>query len=249
MASAAAKRYFLFGVLFFLAGFSGAIIAAYYRHDKIEEPARQNEVLGETLNIENSAQDANSDQAVAETAPAPVVLPQPPSANPPQIVAPPAPPVAKPKTIKVDICKVAKESLGQNQDQIEVKFLSDSSAAKNTYDVEMGVASAQLTELAKQRTQSVADYLAAISAASAKYNSSTSPDAFSLYQQERASALSTHNETISKIETNELAATQSKTTSQNKYDAALQSLETEKAESLKTAQLKYQAQIAGLVCS
>ena len=242
------KKQIFLGLAMFLVGFSSA--AAVGRHRLKQKPSApvKSEVLGETATPQFSAE-GQSMQAASDkpqgSNPAPASTPPAPQPVPlPQAAAP----AVKPKP-KIDYCKQYKEELAKTQDSVELKFQSDGAAAKNQYDTEQAALAAQFSDLAKLRNQAINDYLTAIALATSKYNNSAkAPADYQLYEQEQSAALAIHNQAIKDITAKEASVTQTKTESQNRYDQSLKIFLDQKNQNLSDAQIKYQAQAAGLVC-
>jgi hypothetical protein len=249
--SAGYKKQIFLGLAMFAVGFSSAAAVGYHKlKQKPPSVDAKSEVLGETTSPSSPPHEEGTAPGPGEVkAPAPVPASMPPSPQPVPLPQASAPALPKPKP-KIDYCKQYGETLAKTQDGIELKFQSDSAAAKNIYDSEQAAVASTLSDLARQRNQTVNDYLTAIAVATSKYNNSQKAASdYQTYETEQGAALALHNHAISEITAKEGAANTQKADSQSKYEASLKTFLDTKNQALSEAQAKYRVQIAGLVCS
>lgn len=190
------KYYYLAGILVFLAGISGGYLAVKNSGQsiKIENPLEQTK--GE-LKVENgddlSPGDPPAERAGGEGERERSASP----INQTSYQTPYNTPYQTPKaTAKpVDPC-------------IE---------AKKIYDQEQAVITKKLADLVLKRNAAINSYLTAIALATSKYNSATTSDAYTVYGQEQAQALTSYTQTITDIAAKETELGANKTATESSY--------------------------------
>ncbi|OGE78194.1 MAG: hypothetical protein A2751_03490 [Candidatus Doudnabacteria bacterium RIFCSPHIGHO2_01_FULL_46_14] len=215
------KIYFIAGVGIMAFGIAAGAVWTFHRpEEKAPESATESGVLGES---KEKTAGADSDSA---DSPAPDLLENPASAQagkesikpsapvsaPPPAQAPAPPPAGgpKPKPIvkKIDPCIQAAGDLEAKK-----------SAAQKLLEKEQGEIEKEFQDLARKRTDAINKYLTAIALATAKYNSSTSTEAYVIYKDEQTEAQSDYAQANADISVQETAVTESKKISRQKYDA------------------------------
>ena len=166
---------------------------------------------------------------------------------PPAVKVPSAKPVV-PTAPKVNICEEAQKTRDQKYQQADAEYSTAHSAARQTFDAEQAQYETSLTALSRRRNDGINKYLTAIALATSKYNSSTEPNAYEIYQQEQSAALSAYTETTAGINTEESPILAAKKDSQTKYDAAVAAALAKRDGDKAAAEAEYATSTEGKSC-
>ena len=166
---------------------------------------------------------------------------------PPAVKVPSAKPVV-PTAPKVNICEEAQKTRDQKYQQADAEYSTAHSAARQTFDAEQAQYETSLTALSRRRNDGINKYLTAIALATSKYNSSTEPNVYEIYQQEQSAALSAYTETTAGINTEESPILAAKKDSQTKYDAAVAAALAKRDGDKAAAEAEYATSTEGKSC-
>lgn len=230
------KIYLFFAAIVLTAGLLAGAILSYRKNQPSIPPSSKTEQVQGEIEIINPAATPPASPNLPETK---AVLPvDQPAGDSPLLVSPPPVPtrqvkegVVKPRPAapvppKINICQAALKERDLAK-TLALKVLSDEQARLKP----------ELLELSRQRNEAVNNYLTAIAIATSQYNSATSSQAYTVYQQEQGQALTLYNQKIAEITAREMLLLEEQKNAQGKYDEAFASAETQ-----------YQAKIQGHNC-
>lgn len=171
--------------------------------------------------------------------------------NAPEPVKPkpnPAPKVAEQKP-KVNVCQISGEERTASEQKAQTTYDQEIAEAGKVLAAVTAKVDAELSVLQKQRNEAINNYLTSIAIATSKYNSSNAPEAYEVYQQEQARALSIYTEGIGNISGQEVEAKKRKTAASDAYKISESEAKLRFDAALAAAAAQYQAKTSGQNCS